>query len=392
MDERRVSAMTKKSASPFACLFNTRSVGHIALPGGVSEARVVQGRLNGRALTLFARYFMRQAAHVGQWWVLVGLLTVMSSTGCGKRIRTVLTPPSQPLAIRSVVIYPLKLIGTSASEARVAELSHRIVLAAVETHGADFDYFGPLEFFVRDWDSVNPWTGSNALPLLTARGNRPDQGLVLRLLAEQRVTSAQKQAFDAAGRAKGGMKEAVITWVVTAELVHPTTRAILAELSQEVTVDPFEKTPASAEFDPDFALIEWLARLTEKALEVAVTFQDPQRPASTATRVAVSTTPKSLPLPEGVDALQAEVVLANRARFLNPALDEPAALRLVQLEAGLRVESAQAGTQLQPGDLILSIDGQPAQLSQFTRLQHSSTGGQLSVKSVAGNTHLVIFP
>ena len=60
------------------------------------------------------------------------------------------------------------------------------------------------------------------------------------------------------------------------------------------------------------------------------------------------------------DALQAEIWMQARAKFLTPWLSDDQVAKLARTAPALSVVAAPGDASVQPGDLILSIDGQPA--------------------------------
>jgi hypothetical protein len=315
------------------------------------------------------------------------LLTTLC--GCATPFKTTLRPTPQPLAIRSIVVFPVKLIGRTETPGRIAELSHRVLLSAHTQSDASFSFFAPWEFSVQQWDNDNPWVGCNALPLLTGRGQRPADGLVLRVSAEHRMGSSMNQAFDVKGRRKGESTDAQYSWTATAELVHPVTRTVVVEVTLETVSDPFATPPASAEFDSDFVLTELIEKVTQHALKQVEPFREPPTPIERSD-LTLATTPRTLPLDDGIDAVQQELTLSTRSRYLNPTLPEKDAQTLIGRPAGVAV--MQPVGKFQRGDVVTQIDGVPAHLSSLLRLRHEPVPAPLTVQSADGNVRTLNFP
>ncbi len=317
------------------------------------------------------------------------VLLLSTLWGCATPFKTTLRPTPQPLAIRSIVVFPIKVTGRTETPGRIGELSHRVLLAAHTQSDASFSFFAPWEFSVQQWESDNPWVGCNALPLLTGRGQRPADGLVLRVSAEHRMGSSLNQAFDGKGRRKGESTGAQYSWTATAELVHPVTRTVVVEVTRETVSDPFAAPPSSAEFDPDFVLTELVEQVTRHALKQAEQFREPQTPIEFSDLI-LATTPRTLPLDDGIDALQQELTLSTRSRYINPTVSERDAQTLASRPAGVAV--LQSSGKFQSGDVITHIDGVPAHLSSLLRLRHESVPAPLTVQSPNGNVRMLNFP
>lgn len=312
----------------------------------------------------------------------IGLLFLL--VGCTAVRRQVHEPPG-PLAISGVAVYPVRVMGEEVPAWRTFELNERVISAALADYGDTFAFFGPSEFQVTKWEDDGAWVASNALPLLVRSGVPADRGLVLRVTAEKRVGSQLQERADAKGRARGGSATEEVTWVCTVELLHPSTRLQLVELSAEVTIDPFATPTAEDEFDPAHPMTHLLEKLVKDALEVAAKFPPVPKPSVPTFRVTLAESPAQTagfpdPTIVKMDALTLEMWMQGRAKFLSPWLDDKQAATLATAGRGLWVVSAPGEAGVQPGDLIIDIDGAIAQRQVLARKRLTVTPVQVKVR------------
>lgn len=283
-------------------------------------------------------------------------------TGCASGFTSTIHEPSAPLSVSAVVIPPVRVLGVSEASWHRYELAQRQVDVALRMMGDRLAVVGPAQVQVARWDEPG-WLGTNALPVLTRAGLPPAEALVLRATAEQRITSGTMEREDSKGLAKGGRATHEKLWLVTVELIHPGSREALAEFSGQVTVDPFAPPTGEEEFDPDWPMTRMLEKLTREALLLTKKYLvDRSAVNDTGLTLALSpafTAAHPDALAAQTDALQAEVWMQARARFLSPWLDENTAAKLARMPPVLFVYAAPGNASLQPGDMILSIDGQP---------------------------------
>ncbi|MGV3622827.1 MAG: hypothetical protein ACO1OB_18560 [Archangium sp.] len=290
-------------------------------------------------------------------WVLLLLFT-----SCASGFTSTLHEPSTPITVSAVVIPPVRMLGAGEASWHRFELGQRQVDVALRLMGDRLAVVGPAQVQISRWDEPG-WLGTNALPVLTRAGLPPSEALVLRATAEQRVTSGTMEREDSKGLAKGGRATHETTWLVTVELIHPGNREALAEFSGQVTVDPFAAPTGEEEFDPDWPMTRLLEKLTREALSAAKEDLG-DRPAVNDSGLTLALSPAfTAAHPDAssaqTDALQAEVWMQARARFLSPWLDEGTAAKLARMPPVLFVYAAPGNASLRPGDMILSIDGQP---------------------------------
>ncbi len=323
------------------------------------------------------------------------ICTLLLITSCAGGITRNLREPVTPLDVTTIFVYRTRFAGTPDTTARSMELTQRLINAALDEGSDAFAFYGPTEFRIMRWEDDAAWIASGALPVLTNSGSRPDQGFVLRPRVEKRITGSLQSAADTKGVSKGSSSNEVTTWLGAIEVLHPATRTVLIEVQAQVETDAFASAGADTDFDEAPAMTQMMERLTREAVNLARKYAAP-RSSSALPRLEVALTPKSLPVAvEGesmkIDALQAELMLQNRSRFLCPALDDTAAAKLLPLPAGMLVRSSDSA-KLSPGDLILAVDGEAALPHVLHRARFVGHPVQLQVKQAAGAETVVVFP
>ena len=292
----------------------------------------------------------------------LGLLISVLVMGCAGGFSRNIHPPEQPLTIAAVVIPPVNVLGAEAPGWRRFELAQRQIDVGLRLCGDRLAFFGPSEAQITRWQEPG-WLGNTAVPALVKAAIPAEQAVLLRATVEQRLGSSVQEREDAKGLAKGGVATQETTWLVTVELFHPSSRQLLAELSGKVTVDPFAEPTGEEEFDPAPPMTRLLETLTREALRIARRWEvDGPTARDSALTLALSpalTAAQPDAAAAQVDALQAEIWMQARARFLSPWLSEDQAAKLARVAPSLMVMAAPGGAAVQPGDLILSIDGQP---------------------------------
>lgn len=283
--------------------------------------------------------------------------------GCSGGITRVIRPPETPITVSAVVITPVRITGALAPGWRRFELAQRQVEIGLRECGDRLAFFGPAQVQISRWDEAG-WLGNTAVPLLTKAAVPVDQAVLIRTTIEQRLASSTQEREDEKGRAKGGVASQEATWLVTVELVHPSSRAIIAELGARVVIDPFAEPTGEEEFDEAPPMTRLVERLTKEAIQIARRWEI-DRPTARDSGLTLALSPAVTAAqpdsaPAQPDALQAEIWMQARARFLSPWLTDPQAAKLARTAASLFVVAAPGGGSVEPGDLILSIDGQPA--------------------------------
>jgi hypothetical protein len=313
--------------------------------------------------------------------------------GCSGLTRVV-KPPPQPLELTTVFVYPVTLNGMPASPPRVFELSQRAVDRAVQEAGDALVFYGPTEFKVLKPEVDDAWVATDAIPLLVRSGSRPDQGVALRVVVERRVASSLTQTESAKGQAKAASNEET-TWLVRAELLHPSSSTTLMELSGQLTVDPFSTPPPEAEWDPAPQLTGLLERIVGEVARHGASHAARRSPAPPGPVLFAATPATADWFPQGAsdadpDALQREIQLQNKARLLAPRATEAQAATLARALAGAAV--LQGDGKLQPGDVVLKVDGQPALPHVLARVRFKGAPAELEVKRATGATEAVVWP
>jgi hypothetical protein len=304
---------------------------------------------------------VRNAEQVGTRSSVFGLVLVLT-LGCASGVSRVVHEPSTPPTVAALVITPPKLSGVPAAGWRSFELGQRQVDLALRQLGRRLAIFGPGEVRVARWEEPG-WLGTTAVPALARAGVPVDQALLLRTHVEHRTTESVQEREDQQGLSKGGVKAAETQWLVTVEVLQPSARAVLAEFSAQVRVDPFAPPTGEEDFDPAPPLSRLLEAVTREALDFSRRWA--------VDRPAVRDLPLTLALSPAIvaaqpdaevaqpDALQAEVWMQGRARYLSPWLPEPEVVRLSRTPPGLLVLAAPGDSMVLPGDLILEVDGSP---------------------------------
>lgn len=295
-----------------------------------------------------------------RWRLLIWLCGALMS--CSSGITKVIRPPETPLTVSAIVIPAVRLTGTDAPGWRRYELAQRQVQLGLRACGERIAFFGPTEVQISRWDEPG-WLGNTAVPALARAGVPVDQAVLIRSTAELRQASTTQEREDATGAAKGGVASQETQWLVTVEVLHPSSRQVIAELSGQVNVDPFATPTGEEEYDPAPPMTRLLERLTREAIDVARKWEI-DRPAVSDPGLTLALSPAfTAAQPDAAaaqtDALQAEVWMQARARFLSPWLDEGLVARLSRTSRALYVVAAPGGAPVQPGDLIISIDEQP---------------------------------
>jgi hypothetical protein len=312
--------------------------------------------------------------------------------GCSGLSRVVKSPP-QPLELTTVFVYPVALTGMEPNRGRVFELSQRTLDRAVNETGDRLVFFGPTEFKIIKPEVENAWVASDAIPVLVQSGSRPDQGAVLRVAVERRLTSSSTQAESLKGQPRATSSNEETTWVVRTEVLHPSSSTTLIEVSGQVTVDPFAVPPPEAEWDPAPQLTK-LVDATVSAAMRHLASHAASRPVGPAASIVGAATPASIrwfgAADENAESLQGEVTRQNRARLFAPTATDLQVAALAKGVAGTAVLKGDG--KLEPGDVVLSVDGVPALPHVLARVRFKGASAELEVKRVTGAMEHVIWP
>ncbi len=289
------------------------------------------------------------------------LLLCFPLVGCVAGVQRVVHELPAPPRVSTIIIPGARLTGVEAPGWRAFELAQRQVAVALSLVGRQLAVVGPAQVKVVHFDRAG-WDGTTALPLLSRAQLAPDEAVLLRTSAELREAETTFEREDARGEDRASTRSRQARWLLTVEVLHPATATVLAEVHGQLDEDPFAPPNEQEEFDPHWAMTRLLETLTREALAIIDRWQLPRAPLpelnlalAPAITAAQPDAARAQP-----DALRAEVWMQNRARFLTPWLDEAQAARLARTPPSLVVLAAPGGARLQPGDLILSVDGQPA--------------------------------
>ncbi len=238
--------------------------------------------------------------------------------------------------------------------------------------------------------------------LLPAFQLKAEHTVVLRPWAEQRQFTAQKQLLDAKGRAIGITTVQERTYIGHLEVLHPSSKEVLIELSAEVTPDPFAATDED-EADPAPELTALMERLTAAAAAALGDHAQPPSPIQPlgfsvhwSPKAALSYSEEGRPAIEfdltRMDVVEAELFTQARVRFANPGISDGESARLSKLPGGLRVVEANPGSKVGPGDLLMAIDGQPALLPSIGRLRFGALPKPVKVRRDTGEITEILLP
>lgn len=318
-------------------------------------------------------------------------LAFVALVGCSG-IQTVTKAPPSALELTTIFVYPVKQNGFEASPARAFELSNRALTVAVAEAGERLAFYAPSEFQVLKADAENAWLGSDALPLLVKSGSRADQGAVLKVIIERRVASSATQTETMKGQNRGGSSNEETTWLVRAEVHHPTSATTLIEVQGQVTVDPFAAPPPEAEFDASPQLTALVGTLVGTAIKHAKQHASGSRAVASPSTVVFVATPVTAGAggPDESDPMQREIALQNRARQLSPAVTEALASKLGGAPKGAAVVTGDA--KLSPLDVVLTVDGVPALPNVLARVRFKGAPAELEVKRASGATEQLVWP
>lgn len=326
-------------------------------------------------------------------WVLVVCASATLSA-CSAGITKTIRPPETPLTVSAVVITPVRMTGTAAPGWRRFELAQRQVDLGLRDCGDRLAFFGPSEAQISRWEEPG-WLGNTALPIVSKAAVPVDQALLIRTTAEQRIGSSTQEREDSKGLAKGGLATHETQWLVTLELLHPSSRTIIAELSGQVVIDPFAQPTGEEEFDEAAPMTHLVETLTREALRIARRWEI-DRPTAKDLGLTLALSPAiTAAQPDAAaaqtDALQAEIWMQARARFLSPWLTDDQASKLARTVPSLFVVAAPGDASVQPGDLILSVDGQPALPQVLARKRLAGAPVEVRVGR-AGNERDAVIP
>ncbi|MBI5547406.1 MAG: PDZ domain-containing protein [Deltaproteobacteria bacterium] len=310
--------------------------------------------------------------------------------------------PGPVLPVQAVAVYPCEFRWEEPAY-RSFELSEALALQASAT--GRYSVFGPGEFKLVRNSSDNPFVGSDIALQLADRGLSPMAALVVKPTLERRAQSAVKQLYDQQGRPKGAARVEEATVFARLEVFHSASREIVADASASVEVDPLAARDATDPMPEVTALLQrmmsaLLAAIADRApgqtVDRSPGFQFVWNPRA-ALDFALDGKPALAEAISRLDILEQDVALEARLRFFLPHAEPSLLSRLRRLPGGLYVTTvfAAGSSGLQAGDLILSINGEPALPQTLQRALRSSLPGQqlaLRVRRSTGLTDLSLVP
>ncbi len=329
---------------------------------------------------------------------LAALVAALTALGCSTV--PVKVRPGPVLPIQALAVYPCTFRWDEPAY-RSFELSETLALQALET--GRYAVFGPGEFRLVRGSSDNPFVGSDIALQLADRGLSPLSALVVKPTLEKRAQSQLKQVFDENGKAKGAARVEEATLVARLEVFHSASREVVADATASVEVDPLAPRDASDPL-PEATLL--LRRMMAAVLDGVAE----RAPGSESVRAAgfdyvwnpkaalefsMDNKPAFADALARLDALEQDVALESRMRFFLPDEDPALVGRLKRMPGGLYVTrvGAASAAGLLPGDLIVSVNGEPALPQVLDRALRQALPGQplaLKVRRSSGLLDVVL--
>ncbi len=229
------------------------------------------------------------------------------------------------------------------------------------------------------------WTALTAVPLLRAAAIRPEQTLVVQARVESGQAASQQEVRGAGGAAVGAAAE--LHWRATVEVLQPSTGQVLVETFAEARSDPFARGGTEAAAREPAAVLE--RAVSEALAPLRGSWAAPRPPHG-----PVLLTWTVVAVPEGrlLHGLDAEVQRLELLQTANPGLDEEEAARLARLPPGVLVRESPLGFRLRAMDVVLSIDGVPANAAALARCRFATTPTVLEVRGPDSRLRRVNFP
>jgi hypothetical protein len=297
------------------------------------------------------------------------------------------------VTLHAVALYPFGFRWTEPSY-RSFELSHRIYRGLEAELGDKAVLFAPPDFRVYRPKDDNAWAASNLVSVLQAHGLKPDHTLVIRPWAERRARTSSNRVENKKGQGVSGGEVDEVVYVGHVELLYPSTRTVLLEVTGEVKVDPFAR--GLDDTDPNPALTRLMEALGVEAIRAVASIAKPPMPPVRATlsyrfsplAVVLKYSDGGRPTLEKIlgplDPLEADVVRMARLRFANPSISDSDASKLFRLSGGVWLTRPLVDLKLSAGDLIVSVDGQPATPQALQRLRFRKQPSVLKVRKASG--------
>lgn len=311
-------------------------------------------------------------------WPLLAL--VWAPVGCGGVGVSTHASVDTSLRLAAVVLEPVR--GAQAED--TTALGQRLTAVTLEAVGGQAMVWAGAEVQVLHPER-HDWTANTAVPLLRAAAIGPEQGVVVQARVESAQAASQQEVRGASGSAVGAAAE--LRWRATVEVLQPSTGQVLVETSAEARADPFARGGTEAATLQPAGVLERAA--SEALAHLSGSWAPPRPP-----RGPVLVTWTVVPAPEGslLHGLEAEVLRLQLLQMANPGLDEEEAARLSRLPPGVLVRASSLGFRLRAEDLVLSIDGAPANAAALARCRFATSPMVLEVRGPEGRLRRVNFP
>jgi hypothetical protein len=308
------------------------------------------------------------------------LALVSAAAGCASAPVSTHASVDAALRVSAVVLEPVR--GAAPDEA--SALGSRLTAFALEAVAGQALVFSGAEVQLLHPDR-HDWTANAAVPLLRAVAVRPEQAVVVQARVEKAEAQSQQEVRGASGSSVGAAAE--LRWRATVEVFLPSTGALLVETTAEARMDAFARGGVEAASLQPAAVLERAA--TEAFARLSSSWSPPRE-----AKGPILLTWTAVGVPEGQPAhgLEGEVRRLQLLQTANPGLDEEEAARLARLPAGVLVRASALGFRLRPGDLVLSIDGAPANAAALARCRYATSPTGLEVRSPDARLRRVNFP
>jgi hypothetical protein len=207
---------------------------------------------------------------------------------------------------------------------------------------------------------------------------------------------AMKEVFDVNGKPKGSQAVEEVVYVGKIEVFHSKTREIIADVIDQVEVDPF------ATRDPNDPAIE-LTTLMKRLMELVLSQLATRAPGAKVVRppgfdylfnpktvfdFALEGRPAYSEEIKKADILDQDLLTDARMRFFLPAVDDTTLGKLKRLPGGLfvtRLSPSGNKAGLRAGDLVVEVKGEPAHPQTLHRvLRTTGTGKTVPLKVLRG--------
>jgi hypothetical protein len=301
--------------------------------------------------------------------------------GCASAPVTTHADVDPTLKLAALVLMPVR--DTTGED--TSALGQRLTAVALEAVAGEALVWAGAEVHVLH-PGRRDWTATSAVPLLRAAGIRLEEAVVVEARVDSGQAASQQEVQGKSGASAVGAA-AELHWRATVEVLQPSTGQTLVETSAEARADPFSGSGTDAATTQPAAVLERALREALARLHGRWTPPRPPRGPALVTWTVV-------PAPEGrlVHGLDAEVLRLQLLMTANPGLDEDEAAHLARLPPGVLVRESPLGFRLRAQDLVLSIDGAPANAAALARCRFATTSTALEVRSPDGHLRRVNFP